>query len=186
MARFHVGLVVTVGLLSVASLAIQQVAWKRQYVGKSALSMHLPGLLESLGETKVEDDKDWVEKSDDYILESDDFFVYVSVFHAKKGQKVDESRLTTVGKDLVVGISENEESVKETGRKVGKLDERPTLLQSHVLGKGADASLFKSFLLADTGRVFAVMAVGNPGDMKSGAAIDRVMGSIRFKAGLKE
>lgn len=164
----------------------QQEVWKRQYVGKSALSMSLPGKLESAGETKVEDKDDWVVTTDDFTFESDDFFLLISVFNGKSGTKSDDKHLAQVGKDLVMGISESEDAVKENGKKVGKLDEKPTLIQSHVLGKGEDASLFKSFLLGDGNKVYAVMAIGYPNDPKSVAAIDKVFASIRFKSGLKD
>jgi hypothetical protein len=163
-----------------------QDAWKRQYLGKTAFSLNLPGKIVSVGETKVEDKDDWVVTTDDYTYENDDFYVLISVFHGKPGTTATEKHLTQVAKDLVTGISENEDSVKETGKKLGKLDEKLTITQSHVLGKGEEASLFKSFLLGDGKDVYAVMAVGYPDDPKSVAAIDKVFASIRYKAGVKE
>ncbi|MFM9873033.1 MAG: hypothetical protein ACKVQS_06155 [Fimbriimonadaceae bacterium] len=167
------------------ALALQD-AWKRQYLGKSAFSLNLPGKIVSTGETKVEDKDDWVLTTDDYTYENDDFFILISVFHGKPGTTATEKHLTQVAKDLVTGISENEDSVKEMGRKVGKLDEKMIITQSHVLGKGEQSSLFKSFLLGDGQDVYAVMAVGYPSDPKSVAGIDKVFASIRYKAGLKE
>lgn len=167
------------------ALALQE-AWKRQYLGKSAFSLSLPGKVVSVGETKVEDKDDWVLTTDDYTYENDDFYILVSVFRGKPGTSATEKHLSQVAKDLVTGISENEGAVKETGRKVGKVDEKMTIIQSHVLGKGESASLFKSFLLGDGRDVYAVMAVGYPSDPKSVAAIDKVFASIRYKAGLKE
>lgn len=167
------------------ALAFQD-AWKRQYLGKTAFSLNLPGKIVSAGETKVEDKDDWVLTTDDYTYENDDFYVLVSVFRGKPGTTATEKHLTQVAKDLVAGVSENEDSVKETGKKVGKVDEKVTIIQSHVLGKGESASLFKSFLLGDGKDVYAVMAVGYPSDPKSVAAIDKVFASIRYKAGLKE
>ncbi len=168
-----------------AAFAVQD-AWKRQYLGKTAFSLGLPGKLVSAGETKVEDKDDWVLTTDDFTYENDDFYILISVFHGKAGTTATEKHLSQVAKDLVTGISENEDAVKETGRKVGKMDEKLTITQSHVLGKGEEASLFKSFLLGDGKDVYAVMAVGYPSDPKSVAAIDKVFASIRYKAGLKE
>lgn len=177
---------VLAGVLVVAGVGLAaQEAWKRQYIGKSAFSVVLPGSLESAGETKVEDKEDWVVKTDDYTFENDDVFVLITVFHGKAGTLASDRHLATVAKDLVTGISEGEDAVKELGRKVGKLDEKPTVLQSHLLGSGDTASLFKSFLLGDGNKVYAVMAVGYPNDPKSVAAVDRVLGSVRYKMGVQ-
>lgn len=164
----------------------QQNTWKRIYVGKSAFSLSLPNELKSQGVTEVEDKEDWVVSTDEYEYQGEDFILLVSVFNGKAGTKADERHLAQVAKDLVTGLGSDGESVKETGRKTGKVDERPTILQAHILGTGEDASLFKSFLLGDGSKVYAVMAIGYPNDPKSVAAIDKVFASIRFKTGLKD
>lgn len=187
MVRTRVMLVALVGAVAFAGSALAaQETWKRQYVGKSALSLSLPGKLESAGETKVEDKDDWVLTTDDFSFESDDFYLLVSVFNGRPGTVADDKHLAQVAKDLVTGMSDKDEDVKVNGFKAGKLDEKPTILQSHTIGKGEKATLFKSFLLGDGTKVYAVMAIGYPSDPKSVAAIDKAFASIRFKAGLKD
>lgn len=186
MRNSRIALVVASGLLiSAIGFAVQQVAWKRTYLGKTAFSISLPGTLEDAGETKVEDKADWVSKTDDYVFEDDNMFILISVFHGKPGTVASTKHLATVGKDLVTGISEGENSVRENGRKEGVLDDKPTLLQSHILGKDREKNVFKSFLLGDGNKVFAVMAIGFPDDPKSVAAIDRALSSIRYKMGVQ-
>lgn len=187
MVRTRLMMVALIGAVAFAGSAMAaQDAWKRQYVGKSPLSLTLPGKLESAGETKVEDKDDWVATTDDFSFESDEFYLLISVFNGRPGTTADDKHLAQVAKDLVAGMSDKEEDVKVNGYKAGKLDEKPTVLQSHTIGKGDKATLFKSFLLGDGTKVYAVMAVGYPSDPKSVAAIDKAFNSIRYKAGLKD
>ncbi len=175
--------IAALGAAALAAVALQAQPWKRQYVGETSFSVSLPGKLEEAGITEVEDDEDWVVRSSDYAFESDRYYVLVTVFEGRKGTVANAAHLETVAKDIVSGLSEGEDSIKELGKKVGKVDEHPTLLQAVQLIKAEDKPVFKTFLLGDSNRVFALLTVSGATDT---ADVDKIIASVRYKSGLKE
>lgn len=183
MSKLRILFIAALAAAALAALAYQTQAWKRQYVGETTFSISLPGKLEEAGVTEVEDEEDWVVKSTDYAFESDRYYVLVTVFEGRKGTVANAGHLESVAKDIVSGLSEGEDGIKELGKKAGKVDEHPTLLQAVQLVKAEDKPVFKSFLLGDGNRVFALLTVSGAADT---AAVDKIIASARFKAGLKD
>ncbi|QYK54465.1 MAG: hypothetical protein KF824_06090 [Fimbriimonadaceae bacterium] len=165
---------------------LQAKPWKRQYLPDSTFSISIPGKLSQEGETEVEDKTDWVERTTDHVFETDDYYVQVTVFVGKKGTVANAAHLEKVAKDLVLGISESEESVKELSKKTIKIDGKSVITQAHEMGKDKNKIVFKSLLLGDANNVYAVLAVGYPSEPNSLTGIDKVMASVRYKAGLKD
>lgn len=170
-----------------AAIAAQS-PWKRQYVPNSAFSVLLPGKLTAENDTVVEDKNDWVEKSTDHVYQSvkDGYSIQITTFFGKKNVVANAAHLEKMAKDIVVGISEKEDSVREMGKKSIKIDEKPVLIQSHSMGKDSDRVIFKSLLLGDGNKVYVVMAVGFPEETNSMPSIDKVMNSVRYKTGLTD
>ncbi|MCB0824982.1 MAG: hypothetical protein KDC26_02225 [Armatimonadetes bacterium] len=196
-------------IATLAGLAVASLDWSRQYVGKSALSMELPGELTADTTEVIEDKNDWVASTTDYILDSENIVLFATVFNGREKVKADHKKLADVMVDLIVGIGEDTAKVElskdgksiEVTPKVGvkqttkisvpkfenglSVDGRPMLKATVALKQEDGDSVIKIALVGDGRNVYSIFGFAGNDDKEGNAAIDRIMNSIRFKRDIK-
>lgn len=196
-------------IVALAGLAIASLDWSRQFVGKSALSMELPGELTEDTTEVIEDKNDWVASTTDYILDSENIVLFATVFNGREKVKADHKKLADVIVDLIVGIGEDTAKVElskdnktiEVTPKVGvkqttkisvpkfenglSVDGRPMLKATVALKQEDGDSIIKIALVGDGRNVYSIFGFAGTDDKEGNAAIDRIMSSIRFKRDIK-
>lgn len=168
--------------VALAGAAFQ--TWTRHYFGSTPLSVELPKKLETIENTKVDDESDWVASFDEAFVEEEDYLVHITVFNGRSTTKADAAFLKSVLKDMVDGVSDNESSVKESNLSATEIDKKPTLKVTHTIGTGDEQYVMKSVLIGDGTKVYSVVGIGFPQEEGSIAAVDKVIGSVRFAKGL--
>lgn len=212
MRRWTTGIATTAAILAtVAAAWAGQQAWKRYYVGSTALSVEAPVAIGAGVPEKVDDPKDWVSKMTDYMVELPGYYLQITVFEGKEGTKADYTKLAAVMKDTVEVFADDAYTTaftpSEDGKGgtlalnpiqgktpkakvtldaslVGQQDGQPALLADMSRVQGNDKSVLKFRLIGDGNTVYAIFGIGFPDDAEGMKGLDRILKSLRYKKGL--
>lgn len=209
MRRLIVSSVLVAGL-ALAGFGGAALEWKRQYVGKTPLSLEAPVSIGAGVTEKVTDPMDWVGQMTDYMAETDSYYLQITVFEAKDQTVATYKKLASVMGDTVEVLADEALTVKFTANDkdggeitlvpvegktpkakveltssmVGKIDEKPVIMATINREEKGEKSVLKLALVGDGKSVYAVFGVGFPEYPDGVKDLDRIMKSIRYKTGL--
>ena len=199
----------TVALLS-SAYALQD-AWKRYYVGESALSLEAPLSLGAPATEEINDADDWVAKMTDYAVESETHYLQITVFEGKSDVKANHKKLSEVIGDTIELFTSDaftvkfdpsadgksgkislapvkgktaKEPIKVVESKVGMTDGAPSIMLKVTLGEGREESSIQCMMIGEGNTVYAIYGVGHPTVKGSVDNVDRIMKSVRFSKDL--